>query len=241
MSIVLSNITKTIGSRVLFETVNVAFNPGNRYGLTGPNGSGKSTLLKILMGMEEPSSGTISLPSKIGFLRQNIEGFQFIRVLDAVIMGNKRLWDAFQERDQLYEGEMSDAVGIRLGEIEEIIAEEDGYSAEAHAEELLIGSGIGKEYHDQPLKAIPVDLQFRTLLCQALFGTPEALLLDEPTNHLDLESIGWLENFLHQYSGTLIVVSHDRHFLNAVTTHIADIDYETVIIYPGNYDQMIVR
>jgi ATPase subunit of ABC transporter with duplicated ATPase domains len=240
MSITLDKISKSFGSRVLFDGVGIAFNPGNRYGLTGPNGSGKSTLLKIIMGLDEPTSGTVSLPKKVGMLRQNIEAFLEMKVLDVVIMGNQRLWKALQERDKLYEGEMSDTVGMRLGALEEIIADEEGYSAEANAEELLVGAGVAKTLHPLQMKAIPIDQQFRTLLCQALFGNPQALLLDEPTNHLDLESIGWLENFFHSYTGTLIVVSHDRHFLNAVTTHIADIDYDTVIIYPGNYDQMIV-
>jgi len=239
MSIVLDQISKSFGSRILFDGVSITFNPGNKYGLTGPNGSGKSTLLRIIMGLIEPSSGNVALPSKVGILRQNIEDFLEMQVLDVVIMGNKRLWEALQERDKLYEGEMTDAVGMRLGELEEIIADEEGYSAEANAEELLVGAGVSKDLHQLNMNAIPTDLQFRTLLCQALFGNPQALLLDEPTNHLDLESIGWLENFFHSYTGTLIVVSHDRHFLNSVTSHIADIDYDTIIVYPGNYDQMI--
>jgi ATPase subunit of ABC transporter with duplicated ATPase domains len=236
----LKSISKSIGSRILFEDVNVSFLPGNRYGLTGPNGSGKSTLLRIIMGMDEATSGTVSLPDRVGILRQNLEPFRDMKVLDVVIMGNARLWNTMIERDQLYEGEMTDAAGIRLGELEEIMAEEDGYSAEANAETLLDGMGILSEYYQQKMATIPTDVQFRVLLCQALFGEPQALLLDEPTNHLDLDSISWLESFLHNYKGTLIVVSHDRHFLNAVTTHIADIDYETIIIYPGNYDQMVV-
>ena len=238
--IVLDNISKKIGTRILFEDVCAAFNPGNRYGLTGPNGAGKSTLLKIMMGTEDATSGKVSLPKKVGFLRQNIEEFKACRALDAVIIGNARLWEAMVERDMLYEGEMTDAVGMRLGEIEEVIADEDGYSAEANAEMLLIGMGIPLAHHEKLMGELPSDLQFRVLLCQALFGEPEALLLDEPTNHLDLESIGWLETFLHNYTGTLIVVSHDRHFLNSVTTHIADIDYDTIITYPGNYDDMLV-
>ena len=145
-----------------------------------------------------------------------------------------------KERDVLYEVEMSDDVGMRLGELEGIIAEEDGYSAESNAEVILSGMGIPHEYFREKMHAIPTDIQFRVLLCQALFGEPQALLLDEPTNHLDLESIGWLETFLHNYKGTLIVISHDRHFLNSVATHIADIDYETIIIYPGNYDDMVL-
>lgn len=240
MSITLNELTKTVGSRILFDKASVAFNAGSRYGLTGPNGAGKSTLLKIVCGDVEPTSGSVSKPKKLSFLRQNIEDFGEMKVLDVVIMGNKPLWDALTERDKLYEVEMTDAVGIRLGELEEVIGDEDGYSAEAQAEELLVGAGIAIEFHDKKMKTVPTDLQFRALLCQALFGNPQALILDEPTNHLDLESITWLENFLHSYPGVLIVVSHDRHFLNAVTTHIADIDYETVILYPGNYDDMLV-
>ena len=236
--ITLNNITKKVGSRILFENVSSTFSPGNRYGLTGPNGSGKSTLLKIMMGVEEATSGTVSLPRRVGFLKQNIESFKAIKVLDVVIMGNERLWKALQERESLYEQEMTDAIGIRLGELEEVLAEENGYAAESEAEAFLIGMGIPQALHGKKMHEIPLDMQFRVLLCQAIFGSPEALLLDEPTNHLDLTSISWLEEFLHEYSGTLIVVSHDRHFLNAVTTHIADIDYDTLIIYPGNYDNM---
>jgi len=238
--ITLNSISKKVGSRVLFDGITVTFSDGNRYGLTGPNGAGKSTLLKIIMGVEEPTSGTVTLPESIGFLKQNIEDFREIRVIDAVIMGNRRLWDALCERDRLYEQEMTDEIGIRLGELEEIIADEDGYSAEANAEELLNGMAIPMESYHEKMKTLPTDSQFKIMLCQALFGNPKALLLDEPTNHLDLESISWLEKFLYQYTGTLVVVSHDRHFLNAVTTHIADIDYETLIIYPGNYDEMLV-
>lgn len=239
-AITLNKISKSFGSRILFEDVTITFNPGNRYGLTGPNGAGKSTLLKIVMGLEEPLSGSVNLPDRVGILRQNIEDFRNDKVLDVIVMGNRRLWDALTERDKLYEKEMTHEVGMRLGELEGIIAEENGYSAESDAEILLSGMGIPHEYFTQKMHEIPTDMQFRVLLCQALFGEPQALLLDEPTNHLDMESIGWLEKFLHDYKGTLIVISHDRHFLNAVTTHIADIDYETIILYPGNYDEMIV-
>lgn len=238
--ITLANISKKIGTRLLFDNVNVTFNEGHRYGLTGPNGSGKSTLMKIMVGLEDPNSGTVTLPRKVGFLKQNIEDFRDFGVLDVVIMGNKRLWNTLQERDHLYEQEMTDAIGIRLGELEEIIAEENGYSAESEAEDLLSGMGILAEHHKKKMHQIPLDIQFRVLLCQALFGEPKALLLDEPTNHLDLNSISWLEQFLHHYKGTLIVISHDRYFLNTVTSDIADIDYDTIIIYPGNYDQMVV-
>ncbi|KAF3361506.1 putative ABC transporter ATP-binding protein YbiT [Chlamydiales bacterium STE3] len=238
--ITLQLISKSFGSRVLFENVTVTFNEGNRYGLTGPNGAGKTTLLKIVMGLEEATSGTVTLPDRVGILKQNIEDYRECNVLDTVIMGNKRLWNAFQERDHLYEVEMTDEIGMRLGDLEGIIAEEDGYSAEANAEMLLSGMGVPQEFFTKKMKEVPTDIQFKILLCQALFGDPQALLLDEPTNHLDLESIGWLEKFLLNYKGTLIVISHDRHFLNAVTTHIADIDYGTIIIYPGNYDDMVV-
>lgn len=237
--ITLSKVSKSFGSRILFDDVIITFNAGNRYGLTGPNGAGKTTLLKIIMGLEEPTSGTVTLPDRVGILRQNIEAYKQERVLDVIIMGNHRLWEAFKERDSLYEVEMTDDIGMRLGELEGIIAEEDGYSAESNAEALLSGMGIPHSYFESKMHAIPTDMQFRVLLAQSLFGEPQALLLDEPTNHLDLESIGWLEKFLHNYKGTLIVISHDRHFLNSVTTHIADIDYETIIIYPGNYDNMI--
>lgn len=238
--ITLNQISKSFGSKVLFENVVVTFNAGNRYGLTGPNGCGKTTLLKIIMGKEEATSGTVTLPKRVGILKQNIEAFCDMLVIDVVIMGNTRLYKAMQDRDALYLVEMTDDVGMQLGDLESIIAEEDGYSAEADAEILLQGMGIPKEYHRSPMNAIPTDMQFRALLCQALFGNPEALLLDEPTNHLDLESINWLEKFLFQYKGTLVVISHNRHFLNSVTTHIADIDYDTIILYTGNYDDMVL-
>jgi ATPase subunit of ABC transporter with duplicated ATPase domains len=238
--ITLENISKRVGNRTLFENVSFTFNDGCRYGLTGPNGSGKSTLLKIVMGVEPQTSGIVTLPKKVGFLKQRIEDFRDYTVIDTVIMGNSRLWNAMVERDKLYEEEMTDAIGMRLGELEEIVADEEGYSAESEAEVLLIGMGIPEELHRKKMHEIPSDRQFRALLCQALFGHPQALLLDEPTNHLDLESISWLEGFLHNYTGTLVVVSHDRHFLNSICTHIADIDYETIITYPGNYDSMLV-
>ncbi|MDP1609243.1 MAG: ABC-F family ATP-binding cassette domain-containing protein [Chlamydiales bacterium] len=240
MMITLNNISKRVGTRTLFDNVTFTFNDGCRYGLTGPNGAGKSTLLKIIMGAEPPTNGSVSLPKKVGFLKQRIEDFSHHTVLDTVIMGNGRLWKALEERERLYEEEMTDAIGMRLGELEEIIAEEDGYAAESDAEMLLSGMGLPEELHRKKMEEIPTDRQFRALLCQALFGNPQALLLDEPTNHLDLESISWLEEFLHNYQGALVVVSHDRHFLNSVCTHIADLDYETIIAYPGNYDAMLV-
>ncbi len=238
--ITLKDISKTVGSRSLFTNITASFSSGNRYGLTGPNGAGKSTLLKIIMKQEPATTGQISLPRKVGFLKQNIHDFENYSLRDCIIMGNERLWNVMCERDKLYEGEMTDEVGMKLAELEDVIAEEDGYSADTEAEIFLQGIGIEEDSYDKLMKEIPTDLQFRVLLCQALFGKPEALLLDEPTNHLDLTSIGWLEEFLMKYEGTLIVVSHDRHFLNSVTTHIADIDYDTLIVYPGNYDEMIV-
>ncbi len=237
--ITLNKITKKVGVRLLFEDVTITFNEGCRYGLTGPNGAGKSTLLRIVMGLEPPTSGTVLLPKKVGYLKQNLSDFQNFRCIDTVIMGNQKLWETLAERDRLYGEEMTEQVGLRLGELEEIIGEENGYAADSDAQMLLTGMGIPIELHEKEMGKIPTDMQFRVMLCQALFGEPAALILDEPTNHLDLESIGWLEQFLRGYKGTLIVVSHDRHFLNSVTTHIADIDYETLIIYPGNYDTML--
>ncbi|HPE85081.1 MAG TPA: ABC-F family ATP-binding cassette domain-containing protein, partial [Chlamydiales bacterium] len=240
MAVVLKDISKKMGARLLFENVSASFEAGKRYGLTGPNGAGKSTLLKIMMGQIDANSGEIVLPKRVGYLRQNIEDFQHLTLIDVVIMGNARLWEALSERELLYEKEMTDAIGMRLGDLEEIVAIENGYTADSDAEMLLIGMGVPAEFHTQKMKEVPSDFQFRAMLCQALFGEPEALLLDEPTNHLDLESISWLEKFLMGYNGTLIVVSHDRHFLNSVTTDIADIDYDTIITYTGNYDQMVM-
>lgn len=239
--LILDKITKKIGVRVLFENVSAAFNSNVRYGLTGPNGAGKSTLMKIMMGIEEPTSGKVTLPKKVGFLKQDISEFENDMVRDVVVMGNTKLWSAIKEQDKLYEEEITDAIGMRLAELEEVVAEENGYTAESDAEVLLEGMGISSEMYEAKMHELPIDMQFRVLLCQALYGDPEALLLDEPTNHLDLEAIRWLENFLTGFDGTLIVISHDRHFLNAVCTSIADIDYETIITYPGNYDDMLVN
>ena len=238
--ITLDNISKKFGIRTLFENVNITFNDNNRYALTGPNGCGKSTLLKIIMGLDDPTTGKAFRPRKTGFLKQNIEDFKEYKVIDTVIYGNHKLFKALEERELLYGAEITDEIGMRLAEIEEIITHENGYTAEGEAEDLLIGMGIDKDFHMRKLKDIPLDKQFRTLLCQALFGKPEALLLDEPTKHLELESITWLEDFLIKYSGVVVVISHDRYFLNSIATHIADIDYDTIIMYPGNYDDMIL-
>ncbi len=239
--ITVQNLAKSFGARILFEGVNVMFSPGNRYGLTGPNGAGKSTFLKILQGDEEASAGTVNVPRRVGILRQDQFRYDDVRIMDTVLMGNKFLWASLEERDKLYmEPELTDEMGMRLGELEMLIAEENGYVAENEAAKLLQGIGIPKEKHYNLMRTLPTDLKFRVLLAQALFGSPDALFLDEPTNYLDLASINWLEENLKNYNGTLIVISHDRHFLNSVCTHIADIDYETVIVYPGNYDDMVI-
>ena len=229
------------GAKVLFEEVSTAFTPGKRYGLTGPNGAGKSTFMNLLTGELEPQKGTVVRPRKLGVLRQDQFAFDAFRVLDTVIMGNKRLWTAMEERERIYEKpDMTNEDGMRLGELEGIVGEEDGYSAETDAALLLQGLDIPDELHDRPMSELQGGQKVRVLLAQALFGHPQALLLDEPTNHLDLDSIHWLQEFLQKYDGVVIVISHDRHFLNSVCTHIADIDYETIITYTGSYDEMVM-
>jgi ATPase subunit of ABC transporter with duplicated ATPase domains len=229
------------GSKVLFDDVSTTFQAGRRYGLTGPNGAGKSTFMKLLTGDLAPQRGTVVAPAKLGVLRQDQYAYDRFRVLDAVIMGNDRLWKALQERDLLYEKTaMTDADGMRLGELEGIVGEEDGYTAESDAAILLQGLDIPDELHERTMAEIQGGQKVRVLLAQALFGHPEALLLDEPTNHLDLDSIHWLREFLVRYDGTLIVISHDRHFINAICTHTADIDYQTIITYTGGYDDMVL-
>jgi ATPase subunit of ABC transporter with duplicated ATPase domains len=235
-----TGVTKSYGAKTLFENVTVQFTPGKRYGLTGPNGAGKSTFMKILHGEEDASRGTVTLPRKVGILRQDQFRYDEFRIIDTVLMGNPTLWAALEERERLYaEPELTDEMGMRLGELEGIIAEENGYVAEVEAAEILEGIGIPESKHEAPMHTLPNDLKFRVLLAQALFGDPDAMLLDEPTNYLDLSSIQWLEETLVNYRGTLVVISHDRHFLNAVCTHIADIDYETIIVYTGGYDDMV--
>ncbi len=236
-----SNVSMRFGAKILFEEVSTAFQPGRRFGLTGPNGAGKSTFMKLLSGESEPQKGSVNRPDKIGVISQNQFAYDDMRVIDTVIMGNKRLWAALQEREVLYEKtDMTDEDGIRLGELEGIVGEEDGYSADSDAAILLQGLGIPDELHERKMSELQGGQKVRVLLAQALFGNPEALLLDEPTNHLDLDSVHWLENFLNNYKGILIVISHDRHFLNSVCTHTADIDYETIITYPGGYDDMVL-
>ncbi|MBY0357586.1 MAG: ATP-binding cassette domain-containing protein [Candidatus Obscuribacterales bacterium] len=241
--ITVSNVTKSYGTSILFENVNVTFNNESRYGLTGPNGAGKSTFMRILTGEDQPTNaGIIARPKKVGVLKQDQYAYNDNRIIDAVIMGNSTLWTALQERDAICAKEnLSDKEINRLTELEMTIADENGYMAEFEAAEILRGIGIPEEQHENLVSSLATDYKFRVLLAQALFGEPEALLLDEPTNHLDLETIRFLEEFLVSYQGTLVVISHDRHFLNAVCTHIADIDYDTIIVYTGNYDDMVAQ
>src|SRR5882672_6818410 len=236
-----SNVSMRYGAKVLFDEVSTGFTPGKRYGLTGPNGAGKSTFMKLLTAEMEPQKGTVVRPKRLGVLRQDQFAFDAFRVVDTVIMGNRPLWDALAERDELYsKSEMTDHDGMRLGELEGIVAENDGYTAESDAAVLLDGLDIPEALHDRKMSELQGGQKMRVLLAQALFGGPEALLLDEPTNHLDLEAIEWLQNFFSRYQGTVIVISHDRHFLNSVCTHIADIDYQTIITYTGGYDDMVL-
>ncbi|EDM78527.1 ABC transporter, ATP-binding protein [Plesiocystis pacifica SIR-1] len=240
-----SEVTKAYGGKTLFEEVTTTFDPGNRYGLTGANGAGKSTFMKILSGDVEPDKGQVNKPNqaRMSVLHQDHFRYAKHRVRDVVIMGNDRLWKALDEKEKMLAEVDFDAMtedqGMRLAELEMVIAEEEGYDAENRAEELLSGLGIPEDNLLEPLELIQGGLRLRVLVAQALFGDPDILLLDEPTNHLDLDSIRWLENFLLNYSGVLIVISHDRHFLNRVCTHTADVDYENIILYPGGYDQMM--
>src|SRR5271154_833741 len=237
-----SNVTMRYGSKLLFEDVSVTFTTGRRYGLTGPNGAGKSTFMKVLTGEIDAQKGNVVRPKKVGVLKQDQYEFDAYRVIDTVIMGNKSLWAALEEREVIYaKPEMTDEDGSRLGELEGIVGDEDGYEAEANAAILLQGLDIPNELHERKMSELQGGQKVRVLLAQALFGNPEALLLDEPTNYLDLESIHWLQDFLIRYSGTVITISHDRHFLNNVCTHIADIDYETIITYNGGYDDMVLQ
>src|SRR5881227_1388585 len=237
-----SNVSMRYGAKVLFEEVSTAFTPGKRYGLTGPNGAGKTTFMNLLSGELEPQKGNVVRPRKLGVLSQDQFAFDSHRVIDTVIMGNRRLWQAVEERDRIFaKSQITDEDGMRLGELEGIVAEEDGYTAESDAAILLDGLDIPEELHDQKMSNLQGGQKVRVLLAQALFGHPQALLLDEPTNHLDLDSIHWLQDFLIRYEGALIVISHDRHFLNSVCTHIADIDYQTIITYTGGYDDMVLQ
>jgi len=238
-----NNVSMRFGARILFEDVTCSFMPGRRYAISGPNGAGKSTFMKIVTGELEPTKGSVTKPKKCGVLRQDQFAFDEFRVIDTVIMGNAGLWKALQEREALWakpHEQMTDADGMRLGELEGIVGEEGGYTAESDAGVLLDGLDVPASLHERKMGELQGGQKVRVLLAQALFGNPAALLLDEPTNNLDLDSVHWLQDYLHEYEGVLIVISHDRHFLNTVCTHTADIDYETIIQYVGGYDDMVL-
>src|SRR5579863_455184 len=239
----LNNISMRYGARILFEDVATTFQDGRRYAVTGPNGAGKSTLMKIITGEIEPTKGSITRPKKMGVLSQDQFAFDAFRVVDTVIMGNKLLWSALEEREALYSKDpelLTDEDGMRLGELEGIVGDEGGYTAETDAAILLDGLDIGAHLHQRKMGELQGGQKVRVLLAQALFGNPSVLLLDEPTNNLDLDSVHWLQDYLRAYDGCLIVISHDRHFLNDICTHVADIDYQTVVTYPGGYDDMVL-
>ncbi len=234
-----NNVTLRVGKKALFEDVNIKFTEGNCYGLIGANGAGKSTFLKILSGQLEPTNGDVTMTpgERLSFLQQDHFKYDEYTVLDTVIMGNQRLYDIMKEKDAIYAKEdFSDEDGIKASELETEFAEMDGWNAESDAATLLNGLGIETDYHYTMMKDLPGALKVKVLLAQALFGNPDILLLDEPTNHLDLDAIGWLEEFLINFDNTVIVVSHDRYFLNKVCTSIADIDYGKIQLYAGNYD-----
>jgi ATPase subunit of ABC transporter with duplicated ATPase domains len=238
-----ANLSIQFGAKPLFENVSAAFGNGQRYGLIGANGSGKSTLMKILAGELEPSVGNVSVApnARLGVLRQDQFAYESYRVLDTVIMGHKRLWELTQERDRLYaQTELNDEDGMRIAELEVEFAELDGYSAEANASALLEGIGIPTGQHEQPMSAIAPGFKLRVLLAQALFSDPDVLLLDEPTNNLDINTIRWLEDYLCNSPATMIIISHDRHFLNTVCTDMADLDYGELRLFPGNYDEYMI-
>ncbi|HSA15132.1 MAG TPA: ATP-binding cassette domain-containing protein [Spirochaetota bacterium] len=233
-----NGITLSFGKRVLFKDANIKFNPGNCYGLIGANGSGKSTFLKVLAGEIEPNEGEVitGTGERIAMLRQDQSAFNEFTVIDTVIMGHRELYDVLQERNLIYsKDDFSDEDGVRASELEEKLGEMNGYDAETEAAVLLSGLGIGESLHSKFMKELEGGERVKVLLAQALFGNPDILLLDEPTNNLDLESVAWLEEFLYGFNNTLVVVSHDRHFLNRVCTHIADIDYGKIEIFVGNY------
>jgi len=245
-----SNISLRLGKKALFENVNIKFTEGNCYGVIGANGAGKSTFLRILSGQLEPTSGEVIMTQgeRLSFLQQDQFKYDEHTVLDTVILGNARLYEIMKEKDAIYAKEdFTDEDGIRASELEAEFADMDGWNAESDAATLLIGLGIGTEYHDSVMKTLESDVKIKVLLAQALFGSPDILLLDEPTNHLELVSSAWLEEFLINFSNTVIVVSHDRYFLNKVCTDIADIDYGKITLFAGNYDfwyessQLLVR
>ena len=237
--ITVSNVGLRFGDRKLFEDVNIKFTPGNCYGLIGANGAGKSTFLKILSGEIEPQSGSVALGpnERLAILKQNHFEYEDEQVLKVIIMGHSRLYEVMQEKDAIYmKADFSDEDGMRAAELEGEFAELNGWEAESEAAILLKGLGIAEDLHDKKMAELTGAEKVKVLLAQALFGKPDVLLLDEPTNHLDIKAIQWLEEFLINFENTVIVVSHDRHFLNKVCTHIADLDYSKIQVYVGNYD-----
>ncbi|WP_438952335.1 ABC-F family ATPase [Porticoccus sp.] len=237
-----ANITMQFGAKPLFENISVKFGEGNRYGLIGANGCGKSTFMKILDGSLVPTVGNVSITpnERVGKLHQDQFAFEKYRVIDTVIMGHTELWDVKRERDRIYSlVEMTDADGMKVAELEARFAEMDGYTAESRAGEFLLGAGIAEELHQGPMSEVAPGLKLRVLLAQALFSDPDILLLDEPTNNLDINTIRWLEGVINERKSTMVIISHDRHFLNAICTHMADIDYGELRLYPGNYDDFM--
>ena len=238
-----SNVTVQFGEKPLFEDVSVKFGDGHRYGLIGANGSGKTTFMKVLGGELEPTYGNVSIGPhlRVGKLRQDQFAFEEFSVIHTVIMGHEKLWNVFQERERLYaQPSMTEAEGLRAAELESEFAQLDGYSAEAAAGELLLAVGIPVEQHYGPMSAVAPGWKLRVLLAQALFADPDIMLLDEPTNNLDIDTIRWLEGVLNERKCTMIIISHDRHFLNSVCTHMADLDYGELRLFPGNYDEYMI-
>ncbi len=238
-----ANITMQFSQKPLFENISAKFGNGNRYGLIGANGCGKSTFMKILDGSLEPSSGNVSIEPdvRLGVLKQNQFAYEEFSVINTVIMGHAELWDIHRERDRIYGlDEMTEDDAMKVADLEHRYAELDGYSAESRAGELLTSAGIAQELHNGPMSEVAPGWKLRVLLVQALFSDPDMLLLDEPTNNLDINTIRWLENLLINRKSTMIIISHDRHFLNAVCTHIADMDFRELRIYPGNYDDFML-
>ena len=237
--LVANNITMQFGAKPLFENVSIKFGDGNRYGLIGANGAGKSTFMKILAGVLEPTAGNVALDNheRMAFLRQDQFGYEDQRVIDVVMMGHTEMWACMQEKDAIYANpEATEEDYMKAAELEGQFAEYDGYTAEARAGELLLGVGIPTEQHFGPMSEVAPGWKLRVLLCQALFANPDILLLDEPTNNLDINTIRWLEDVINQRESTMIIISHDRHFLNQVCTHMADLDYGRIQVYPGTYD-----
>lgn len=238
-----ANITMQFGAKPLFENISVKFGEGNRYGLIGANGCGKSTFMKILGGDLESSGGNVILDAntRLGKLKQDQFGYESMRVLDVVMMGHVQMWQAMTDRDAIYENpDATDDDYMRAAELEAKFAEYDGYTASARAGELLLGVGVPVDQHEGPMNAIAPGWKLRVLLAQALFSNPDVLLLDEPTNNLDINTIRWLEDILNQRNSTMVIISHDRHFLNAVCTHMADMDYGSLKVYPGTYDDYML-